>query len=156
MTQLKQTRESSTSQDAAALYWNDQWRHAMEDAEQRLERFQRLGLDVQECLQQAAMEQMQDGLHTMNRLARILEGSRDQDPFTAMLSAQPALFSCLMEAGRAGSDRTLRLAEELRRCSLTMTGGDESDTGSTTAMPQKSVPPKASPESTVSETRQTG
>ncbi|WP_290647647.1 hypothetical protein [Aquisalimonas sp.] len=121
--QPQQAASKTTPVDLTAFA--ESWTTAIKEAEQRMQRMQELTSELQEVMQNASRAQVDDLVKTGDRINKTFAKAAENREPTAMISVQPELFSCFMEAAQTTNQRWLDLMEQLQVSSMrAMTNGD--------------------------------
>ncbi len=106
--------------------WSDNWANSMQDAEQRLQRFQHVADELNNAIYRTSLSQMEELFTTFTRMSELLSRAREPGE---LISAQPEVFRCVVEAAESSNRRLLELAAEVRHCGIEMIGNDDSVPG---------------------------
>ncbi|WP_290648479.1 hypothetical protein [Aquisalimonas sp.] len=96
----------------------ESWTTAITEAEQRMQRMQELTSELQDVMQNASQAQMDDLAKTGDRISKTFAKAAETREPMAMISVQPELFSCFMEAAQTTNQRWLDLMEQVQVSSM--------------------------------------
>lgn len=128
MANSKQPQEAtSKTMPVDVTAFAQSWTTAIKEAEQRMQRLQELTSELQEVMQKTSRAQVDDLVRTGDRINKTFAKAAENREPTAVISVQPELFSCFMEAAQTTNQRWLDLMEQVQVSSMkVMANGDTS------------------------------
>ncbi|MCC5810557.1 MAG: hypothetical protein JJU06_09310 [Ectothiorhodospiraceae bacterium] len=139
------TKESGRSPEeffAGFASWSDSWVNGMHDAEKRLKQLQHVADELNDAFYRTSLGQMEDMFSTFTRMSELLSQAREPG---ALISVQPDMLKCVMDATQSSNRRFLALADELRHRGIEMVGSEESTPRKNGAVRQQDATPAADP-----------
>ncbi|MDN3518528.1 hypothetical protein QWY84_12975 [Aquisalimonas lutea] len=115
MAHTKQSQGTATPIDPSS--WAQPWTMAMKGAEESVQRMQEVTAELQDAVRQTSQGQVDDWMKTGDRIAKtVARAAETREPAT-LLTVQPELVSCFLDAAQASNKRWLDFVDQVRSCS---------------------------------------